>query len=431
MTLQTEIPSLTELTPSTLERFANLIDPDWISQALHATGKASIRRRTLPAEQAIWLVIGLALFRNEPIWHIVQQLNLALPGTEPPSPTVSVQARQRLGDAPLAWLFQHLAQHWGCAEKANDLRILAVDGVVWSAPDTPENRLEFGGGASQYGAGSWPQVRGVCLMDTDTHLLLGADFGSFATGELSYADPLRQQAPDYSLTLFDRAYFSAAFLLRWQNEGTARHWLMRAKSLLRYEVIRTLADGDEWIRMQVSAQARKQHSDLPEYWEARLVTCTIKGKAHRFLTSLVDSVAYPAQRLAELYRQRWEIELGFREIKQGLLHGESVLRSKQPALVRQEIWGGLIAYNLLRQEMRAMAKTLAVPAQRISFQWAALAIVDLLRFSPLASAGTLPSRLRRLYEQAGQFLLPPRRDRHYPRVVKSRGQKYPKKCQSP
>jgi hypothetical protein len=98
--------------------------------------------------------------------------------------------------------------------------------------------------------------------------------------------------------------------------------------------------------------------------------------------------------------------------------------------VRQEIWGGLIAYNLLQQEMRAMAKKLAVPAQRISFQWAALAIVDLLRFSPLASAGTLPARLRRLYEQASQFLLPPRRDRHYPRGVKSRAAKYPKKCQS-
>jgi hypothetical protein len=127
-------------------------------------------------------------------------------------------------------------------------------------------------------------------MDTESHLLLGAAFGCFATGELSYADPLRQHAPDYSLTLFDRAYFSAAFLLRWQSEGTGRHWLMRAKSPLRYEVIRSLAEGDEWIRMPVSPQARKQHPDLPEYWEARLVECMINGKAHRFLTSIEDQM---------------------------------------------------------------------------------------------------------------------------------------------
>lgn len=58
---------------------------------------------------------------------------------------------------------------------------------------------------------------------------------------------------------------------------------------------------------------------------------------------------HPAQELAELYHQRWEIELGFREIKQTLQEGEPVLRSKQPALVRQELWGVLIAYTLLRR----------------------------------------------------------------------------------
>ena len=54
---------------------------------------------------------------------------------------------------------------------------------------------------------------------------------------------------------------------------------------------------------------------------------------------------HPAQELAELYHQRWEIELGFREVKQTLQEGEPVLRSKQPALVRQELWGVLIAYT--------------------------------------------------------------------------------------
>lgn len=70
-------------------------------------------------------------------------------------------------------------------------------------------------------------------------------------------------------------------------------------------------------------------------------------------------------------------------------------------LVRQEIGGLLIVCNLLREEMRQMAQALEVPPQRVSFQWAALAIVK-----------------------------PARRKRSYPRQVKPRAAKYPtKKCQ--
>lgn len=436
MSLQSSLQQTIPLTPESFDRFSSLIDPDWIDQALQTTGTASIRRRRLPAERVVWLVIGLALFRNEPIWHIVRQLGLSLDTASLPSPSVSVQGRQRLGDSPLASLFQRLARHWGAAHQPVaigwlGLRTLAVDGVVWSAPDTVENRAEFGGGRSQHGEGAWPQVRGVCLMDTENHLLLGAEFGSFATGELSYARALMAQTPDHSLTIFDRAYYAAAFLLDWQQAGQQRHWLMRAKTGLRYEVVHTLGEGDWRVRLPVSPQARQARPDLPSHWEARLIECRHGGETRRYLTSLADAQRYRADLLADHYRQRWEIELGYREIKQGLLTGETTLRSKQPTLVRQEVWGVLIAYNLLREEMRQMAQALEVQPQRVSFQWAALAIVSLLRYCPLETPGTLPKRLALLREQARLYLLPPRRKRSYPRQVKPRAAKYPtKKCQS-
>jgi hypothetical protein len=81
MEFQAELSHTLDRVPNDLSRLSELIDPAWIEQALQATGKASIRRRKLPAEHVVWLVIGLAL--------------------------------------------------------------LAVDGVVWSAPDTPDNRTEL------------------------------------------------------------------------------------------------------------------------------------------------------------------------------------------------------------------------------------------------------------------------------------------------
>lgn len=431
MEFQVELSQTLDKTPACLDGLSELIDLSWIEQALAATGKASIRRRRLPAERVVWLVIGLALFRNQPIWHVVRQLDLVLDTPKPVCvSSAAVQARQRLGDEPLAHLFKQLTQAWGAQRDDQDpglngLRLLAVDGVVWSAPDTPENREGLGCCANQHGVGYWPQLRAVCLMDTHSHELMDAQLGAMTQGELTLAASL--DVPDQSITVFDRAYFSAAFLLDWQTQGTDRHWLMRAKDNLRHEVVASHAKGDFTIRMPVSQRARKLAPGLPLWWQARLIEVTLAGRTRRFITSLDDPRRYPAKQLAALYCQRWEIELGFCEIKQSLQAGQFVLRSKQPALVRQEIWGVLIAYTLLRRQMRLMAQHLNVPPVRIGFHVAAIAIIDLLRFAPLASAATLPKRLSLLYEQARIFVLLPRRPRSCPRVVKHRASKYPRK----
>ncbi|MCQ2995441.1 transposase domain-containing protein, partial [Pseudomonas syringae] len=78
MPLQSTFQEIIKLNPVSFERFVELIDPLWIEQALTLTGTVSIRRRRLPADRIVWLVVGLALFKNEPIWLIVQQLGLAL-----------------------------------------------------------------------------------------------------------------------------------------------------------------------------------------------------------------------------------------------------------------------------------------------------------------------------------------------------------------
>lgn len=417
---------------SAMAELGALIDPAWIEQALHATGKASIRRRKLPAEHAVWLVIGLALFRHMPLWQVVQEMALTLDGQDLPVPSSSVWARQRLGAEPLAHLFGLLTDAWGRSHPVHpeSLRVLAVDGVVWSTPDSQKNRQVLGSGMTQYGAQPWPMVRGVCLLDTDSHELLDARLGDYHCGELTLAADLR--GLDQSITLFDRAYFSAAFLLDWQAGGAERHWLMRAKDNLRYEVVQTLGEGDWLVRMPVSQRARQLRPELPSHWQARLIQVQVAGKTRRFITSLSEPSRFAASELAQLYRQRWEIELGFREIKQSLQQGQGVLRSKQPELVRQEVWGVLIAHTLLRRWMRLMADHVNIEPVRISFHTAKHAIVAALNSVHLARAGAVPQHLQLLLEQARYFVLPPRRiGRSFPREVKRSRSKFPtKKCQS-
>jgi hypothetical protein len=433
MALQLDLDYAAELAPHEFERFASLIDPAWIDEALQQTGTVSIRRRRLPAERLVWLVIGLALFRGEPIWHIVQQLDLADgPMSNAPVPSAAVAGRERLGEAPMAWLFDRIASNWGFQPIPehglfHGLRSYAVDGVVWSLPDTLQNCEKFGRQSNTTSNGAWPQLRAVCLMDTYTHLIRAAEFGDYRLGELSLVKPLMHAVPDDSLTIFDRAYFSAALLLDWQQAGKERHWLMRTRTFLRHEVIHQFAPGDFLVRMPVSPQARKQRPELPSHWEARLIECMVGGQTRHFLTSMCDAHRFPAREIAAYYVQRWEIELGFREIKQGMQKNATTLRSKLPELVRQEVWGTLIAYNLLRHEIAQMANELQVAPQRLSFQWLALAITTALYHWPLQTPGTFPKRLARLREQASAYLLPERRIRSYPRVVKQPRSKFPMK----
>src|ERR1700694_5471278 len=98
--------------PESFTRLLSSIDEAWIEEALEATGAATIRKRRLPAEQVVWLVLGMALYRDWSIRRGVRHLHLALPGARGVVPSGTVQARARLGEEPMQWLFERCAQTW-------------------------------------------------------------------------------------------------------------------------------------------------------------------------------------------------------------------------------------------------------------------------------------------------------------------------------
>ncbi|MBS0355365.1 MAG: transposase domain-containing protein [Proteobacteria bacterium] len=62
-----------------IDRLAEHLPQTWIDEALAATGSASIRRRRLPAEQVVWLVIALARYRHQSMPEVLATLDLAQP----------------------------------------------------------------------------------------------------------------------------------------------------------------------------------------------------------------------------------------------------------------------------------------------------------------------------------------------------------------
>jgi hypothetical protein len=148
------------------------------------------------------------------------------------------------------------------------------------------------------------------------------------------------------------------------------------------------------------------------------------------LTSLVDAEQFPSDEIVALYHERWEIELGYDEIKTHLLEREEAIRSRTPAGVRQELWAIALGYNLVRVEMARVALEAGVQPNRISFVNAVAFIraAWLTWSTPPLAPGRIPEGMANLRRDLKLLILPPRRtERAFPRAVKIKMSNYNRK----
>ena len=421
------------------EKFSESLDPDWIQSALVATGKATVRRRRLPAEQIVWLVLGMALLRDRSIRSVAEHLRLAIAepdGTSIVAPSALSQARARLGEEPMEWLFHKAAALWGHAsadrERWCGLAVYGVDGTKLFAADTPSNCEEFGKHTGTHPS-AFPLVRVVALLALRSRMIVNATVGSWTKlSEVEMAQSLWKDLPDRSLAIVDRGFFTSSILTPLAAIGTERHWLTRAKANSKWEVIEQLAKDDLIVEMKPEPRTRKAYPGVPERWRMRAVTVRRKGHEPQvLLTSMLDAKAYPAAQLSALYHERWELELMFDDLKTEQLQAATVMRSQTASGVRQELWGALLAHNLVRLEIERIATRAKVSPLRISFIAALRMICDEWSWATdeRSSPGTLPKTLASLERALLRFVLPPRRsDRSYPRAVKIAKGPYPTKA---
>ncbi|WP_171764193.1 IS4 family transposase [Shigella flexneri] len=366
-----------------LTSLGDYLDPELISRCLAESGTVTLRKRRLPLEMMVWCIVGMALERKEPLHQIVNRLDIMLPGNRPfVAPSAVIQARQTHAGNPALY----------------------------------------------------PQVKMVCQMELTSHLLTAAAFGTMKNSENELAEQLIEQTGDNTLTLMDKGYYSLGLLNAWSLAGEHRHWMIPLRKGAQYEELRKLGKGDHLVKLKTSPQARKKWPGLGNEVTARLLTVTRKGKVCHLLTSMTDAMRFPGGEMADLYSNRWEIELGYREIKQTMQLSRLTLRSKKPELVEQELWGVLLAYNLVRYQMIKMAEHLkGYWPNQLSFSESCGMVMRMLMTLQGASPGRIPELMRDLASMGQLVKLPTRRGRAFPRVVKERPWKYPtapKKSQS-
>ena len=279
-----------------LTSLGDYLAPELISRCLAESGTVTLHKRRLPLEMMVWCIVGMALERKEPLHQIANRLDIMLPGNRPfVAPSAVIQTRQRLGIEAVRRVFTKTAQLWHNATPHPHwcgLTLLAIDGVFWRTPDTPENDAAFPRQTHAGNPALYPQVKMVCQMELTSHLLTAAAFGTMKNSENELAEQLIEQTGDNTLTLMDKGYYSLGLLNAWSLAGEHRHWMISLRKGAQYEEIRKLGKGDHLVKLKTSPQARKKWPGLGNEVTARLLTVTRKGKVCHLLTSMTDAMRF-------------------------------------------------------------------------------------------------------------------------------------------
>ena len=349
-----------------------------VDRVLRQSGKTSRRQRDLPAHVVVYYVIALALYMQSSCREVLRCLLEGLDWlSEVGAPPRLVgdsgisQARSRLGAEPLEKLHDELVRPLATKKTRGSFyrnwRLVSLDGSTLDVADQAANREAFGYPGASRGGSAFPQLRFVSLLENGTHVLFGSRMGPYATGEITLAKEVLPALEKDMLCLADRNFLG--YQLWRQASETGAQMLWRAKKHLRLEVAERFADGSYRSALYASERDRRQGRSPIEVRVIEYVLEGIEGaeEFYRLVTTILDPREAPAQELAALYGERWEIESALDELKTHLRGARIVLRSKTPELVRQEFYGLLMAHFAIRGLMHEAALRVDRDPDRLSY----------------------------------------------------------------
>jgi hypothetical protein len=352
--------------------------PALVDEVIAEAGRTEQRHRSLPARVMAYFAIGMALHSEGSYEDVLSLLTDGLawsqPDVEPvklPSKSGIFQARARLGFEPLAGLFARVARPLagpatpGCWLAGR--RLVAIDGMCLDVADTPDNDSWFGrAGVNKGERAAFPQARVVALAECGTHVIFDAVVGGYSTAENTLARELVDRLQPGMLLLADRGF--CGFPLWAGAAATGADLLWRAMSNMKPRHLETLADGTWLAELRPAGNAGRTTEPLTiRVIDYELDDGRPNDTAYRLFTTLLDPMVAPAVDLAVAYAQRWEIEGTFDELKTHQRGARTVLRSKSPDLVLQEIWGHLCCHYAIRTLMWEAADHAKVDPDRVSF----------------------------------------------------------------
>ena len=420
------------------------LSADWIAQVVgQELGKTADRIFTPLVTLAVFL--GQVLSDDHSCRGAVARLlawrvSRGLPECSPDTGGYC-KARERLPETVLRRLVRESADRLQLQAMKDWLlhgrRVVIVDGMTSSMPDTSANQQAYPQHTNQKRGCGFPIARIVVLLSLATGCVLEAAIGASKgklTGEHALFRSLHKQLKPGDIVLADAYYSSFDEVVTLVDMGVDVVMRQAGNRQTDFRSGTNLGREDhivEWHRHRNRPKwmSRAEFAALPRVLRMRELRVRVDKPGFRtkqfvIVTSLLDAELYTREELAGLYRARWHAELDIRSIKQTMKM--DMLRCKTPELVRKEIWAHFLAYNLIRGVMAEAARRHGLLPRQLSLQGARQTL-DAFRLWPGGSRSKRRVRqadvvLRAIaYHQVGD-----RPDRVEPRVVKRRPKAYPR-----
>ena len=308
----------------------------------------------------------------------------------------------------------------------NGYRVMLVDGTTLLMPDTDNNQKTYPQQSAQKPGLGFPIVRLVGLVSLATGACVDYAIGPFQgkkTVETSLFSNLIQSLCKQDLLLADRYYTSYANIALLTRQGTALVFRQQSTVKSDFSLGQHLGAKDHIIRVKKPKKKTVWISETA--WaeisnELFIREFSVKGTV--YVTTLMDAKTYPPKALAELYQQRWQIEVDFRTIKTHM--GMEMLRCKTTEMIKKEIAVHLLAYNLIRANIARAACLNDKEPRHLSF----MAVVQLMRNTSslcITLTGTALGKMIHPFIKAmAQTEIGQRTRQNQPRVVKRRPKSY-------
>lgn len=421
-----------------LDRLAGLekmVSDKLVHDVLQVTGKTNGRSCPLTHDVMLKTVLAMGLFTHLPIRQVFRHSRRLRMNDQTPCRSALCAGRQRLGVEPLRELFARLAKPLATPQTPGAfyrrLRLVAFDGSVYDVPDSEANAV-FGRSRGSRGAAAFPQVRKVSLVELGTHVEIAMAIGGWRDAEKTLVQSLRDQIPEDALVLEDRGFFSYH---AWKALCQRRRLLVRLKNNMVFKPIRRLSDGSYLAKIHPCSSDREydRRGIVVRVIEYRLddPQRTGYGELHRLITNLFDEAEYPAMELIPLYHERWEHEIVYDEQKthQDPPRAEKPahLRSETPDGVLQELYALSLGHYIVRAMMFEAAAPAGLDVDRLSFTGCFRILQCRLPECDGHSDATLHQWYQAVLSEMRQELIPPRRNRINPRVIKRKISKWKRK----
>jgi hypothetical protein len=343
------------------------------------------RRRLFSKENTFWAFFSQILDADGGCQEVVRKVQALAAMRSMPVPSASTsaycQARSKLDPTELENILAHTAeelQQQGRSRWWKDRRVVVVDGTGVSMADTHANQERWPQPQSQKPGCGFPQGRICACFCLQTGALLSYRMGHNKNAELPL---LRQQWDSFSsgdIFLGDKGFCSYYDVWQFKKRGVdSVITLARRTPVTAASAVAVLGQDDLLIQWRKPlwnkglSYSKAEWQALPEHLNLRQIKVTIdvpgmRSSSYYLVTTLTDSTRYSAADLADLYRQRWDVELFFRDIKTTM--GMDVLRCRTPSLVKKEILMHFIAYNAVRRLIVDAAATVDCAPRRIGFK---------------------------------------------------------------